>query len=113
MYEVIEAYPSLANPGWVAVRFKDFDSLGNRHVLGISNGSDLEFTLTASAFVIAKYRAGAFELFFNDISEQEMVERLSVAFKYLHTTNKARSANLWSSVKNHQEKVTVLEQRYT
>ncbi|HET6746812.1 MAG TPA: hypothetical protein VFH06_01760 [Candidatus Saccharimonadales bacterium] len=110
MYEVLRAYPSHVHPGRVTVRFKDFDALGNRHLLDISNTVDLEFMLVASAFMIAKYGAGAFELLYNAIHEQELVERLKVAFEYLRTNPEC--SELWSIVKHHQEKVTALTAQY-
>jgi hypothetical protein len=95
MYEVKRAYPSHLNKEWVTARFMDHDSIGNPHLLDISGGSDLEFVLIASAFLIARYRAGAFELFCNDVSEREMVQRLRTAFDYLKA-NQEQPSSLWS-----------------
>lgn len=110
MYEVKRSYLSNMNPGWVTVRFTDYDAYGNPHILDISNGKDLEFTLVATAFLIAEYRAGAFRLLYNDIHEREMVGRLYAAFTYLSTNPEC--SELWSIVKDHQEQVMALAAQY-
>ena len=110
MYEVKRSYPSNMNPGWVTVRFTDYDANGNPHILDISNGKNLEFRLVASSFLIAEYQGGVFRLLYEDIHEKEMVERLCVALTYL-STNQACSA-LWLIVRNHQKQVEALVAQY-